>query len=64
MNSGAFSGTDQRDLIRDAITWWEAQLDFLDEKLEEQKKTALSTKLCYFELHFSEKPCLARLPAF
>jgi len=31
---------------------------------EYRAKLALSTKLCWFELLFSEKPCLARIPAF
>lgn len=30
MNSGPFSGRDQRELIAEAIAWWERQLDAID----------------------------------
>ncbi len=33
MNSGPFAGRDQRELIEEAIQWWEAQLDAIDASL-------------------------------
>jgi hypothetical protein len=33
MNSGPFVGRDQRDLIAEAITWWEQQLDEIDRRV-------------------------------
>jgi hypothetical protein len=30
VNAGEFEGRDQRDLIRDAIAWWEEYLDAID----------------------------------
>jgi hypothetical protein len=32
MNSGTFAGQDPRDLVRDAIEWWEKQLDDIEQK--------------------------------
>ena len=32
MNSGPFAGQDPRDLVRDAIEWWENQLDDIEQK--------------------------------
>jgi hypothetical protein len=32
INSGPFAGQDPRDLVRDAIEWWEKQLDDIDQK--------------------------------
>ena len=32
MNSGPFAGQDPRDLVRDAIKWWEEQLDDIEQK--------------------------------
>jgi hypothetical protein len=30
MNTGPFAGSDQRDVLRQAIAWWEAYLDSID----------------------------------
>jgi hypothetical protein len=30
INSGPFAGRDQRDVVREAIAWWEAYLDAID----------------------------------
>jgi hypothetical protein len=32
MKSGRFAGQDPRDLVRDAIVWWENQLDDIEQK--------------------------------
>jgi hypothetical protein len=32
MNSGPFAGQDPRDLVRDAIEWWEKQLDDIEQE--------------------------------
>jgi hypothetical protein len=32
LNSGCFAGQDPRDLVRDAIEWWEKQLDDIEQK--------------------------------
>jgi hypothetical protein len=34
MKSGRFAGQDPRDLVRDAIKWWEEQLDDIEQKAE------------------------------
>jgi hypothetical protein len=33
INSGHFAGKDQRDLIREAISWWESELDGIDARV-------------------------------
>ena len=32
MNSGRFAGQDPRDLVRDAIEWWEKQLSDVEQQ--------------------------------
>ena len=35
INSGPFQGRDQRDMIREAISWWENHLNNIDKKLKQ-----------------------------
>lgn len=40
INSGHFAGKDQRDLIREAIVWWESELDGIDARVSRETITS------------------------
>jgi hypothetical protein len=37
MNSGPFAGQDPRDLVKDAIEWWEKQLDDIERAADDSR---------------------------